>query len=274
VAGIVRVLIAQAIFLGAHCTPAFAKEAPAHYKLFESRGEPVALYDQIVRNIRPGDTVEFSNGQSFAVKNILGFGSSSLILGISDTEVLRIPIAGTPGVLEIAYITIDGYKHLEKFGVPVAHLDLNNSYAPEYILAERISTESKPLRLQEWLRQNSFEADKVQALMNLAQATADFQYIEDFREFNIVWSGSAWVLVDWRANFELAQRSNQRTAFEEILDARRKLRHSPSIRLLEEANRQILAVRMSCEYRLQPFPSIMTHRVMGPPNPGLFELAK
>lgn len=193
---------ALTLLIASHASPARAED----YVLFEARGKPVAweTYNDIVEKLGPGDTIQFSDGKRFEVREILGGRAQNLVIDIGDGRVLRIPSRVLPmramsgGTLSIA-LFFKGYLELKAAGVRVARVFEEESLPPEYVVEEKVPVEFLLSQFEKGEIPLDPERRKLveDKLVEFAKATWLYETIGDFDGTQLAWTGSEWVLIDW-----------------------------------------------------------------------------
>jgi hypothetical protein len=162
-------------------------------------GESIKGYDQIIKEIKPGDVLRFSNDKSFTVEKILGNGMTTKVLGVEGNKALRIPLMSRYNVLIWNYL--EGAKELAKTDVKMAKVYHHLSKKFEYILVDQYNismTLSTFIYKQDRLDEEDL-AFKKKKLKKFLISTSQLLYIDDFKIEQVAWDEDhqRWILLDW-----------------------------------------------------------------------------
>lgn len=225
----------------------FIVSAPAWaatIRLYERHGVQANAYNQLIESLRPGDTLEFSNGHSFRFERALGSGETTKVLLVDGgSKVLRVPLRSgihQPHFNNIPYsdylrLFLDGYRELKRAGVPVVEVFESESDVSEYLVVEK-------LELKMLLRHVLFDlatpeqlsGNAVEKLFEFARATWQFAELADFGGTQLGWTGERWVLFDFtRGSTWHNMTAPGMTAFDDL----------PSSEMREQLKNAVLAAR-------------------------------
>jgi hypothetical protein len=208
-------------FLLALCfaQPAFA----ARVVLFDRAGIQVADYGPLAAKIEAGDTLVFSDGKEFEIAGILGHGNVTMVLGLADGRVLRVPIGRgfhrSRGYPEYISSFLLAYPELAEAGVPVVKVYEHESREGEYALVEKLEI---AFTLEDLIKPQSTimgeQRDRaVEGLIEFARKTWAFSEIGDFRAEQIAWvKDRGWVLFDFMEGARAYEQLPLETAFEQM----------------------------------------------------------
>lgn len=173
-------------------------------------------YPFLVKNLRSGDVVSFSDGHSYTIDRFLGAGGTTVIYSIKEdpTKALRLP-SDYPG-MDYLYTYILSAHFLEKYRVPSVHL--SDSFENEYAVVDRLTSfmtfddfvkantkmttpgflvraglvKPKELPLQE-MKEN---------FLIFARSLA-YTYVGDMHDKNLVYDfqKKEWLLMDWAETY-------------------------------------------------------------------------
>ncbi len=177
-------------------------------------GYPHYQYDELIREkqLKKGDVLVFSNGESFRFEGFLGRGNTTAILDIGNGRALRVPleagefeIRGQEPIPYSDFIDyfIKGHQKYRQVDLPMVEL---HSYTyGEYAEVERVSSFS----LQDFIdlypkgsghqKLSPAEIEMYRsALMEFARSLWGFTFIADFRPEQILWNRKLrrWVFGD------------------------------------------------------------------------------
>lgn len=175
-----------------------------HRKLFESgrkSATPTVRYDWHLAQLKPGDVLEFGDGETFRLEKVLGGDSQSKILALEGGDVIRIPLS-SQRCCQSNFRTLDGYRELQGTGLEIAQVDIaRSSMRGEYVMIERIHekmTFPEFLRAYQNGRLNTPEGQKIyEGFRTFVRQAALFYGVGDFHSQQVVWDGRRWVLIDW-----------------------------------------------------------------------------
>lgn len=176
----------------------------ADYALF-TNGEPVANYNDIVRTLKQGDMVSFSNGQRFSIKGLLGKGNTTWVYELEDGRAIRLPLSSSLeqlfGLTYRDYITqfIYGAESLQNNGVPTVGVAKEESLLGEYAIVEKLEilyTLSGYLKARRSLYPVVRSAIDNQ-LVDFAIKTYKYETIGDMHDEQIAYTTRGWVFFDF-----------------------------------------------------------------------------
>ncbi len=212
----------------------------ANFILFDFPGHQVERYDRIVEHLVPGDSIQFSNGKIFKIQNIIGHGNLTLVLGIGNERVLRIPLRSGFFEREIKTFSSDsqeilmaqkkissrytdflkfyleGHKSLRKSGIPIPTVYESVSLFGEYIVVEDIHVQFTLSELIKSKNRARLIKDKnlfYDALIEFAGKTWEFSNIYDFHSEQLGWNGQKWILFDFSNTIVRSWWSDHHTVF-------------------------------------------------------------
>lgn len=228
-----RLHIASLIaFFSGFALPCFAKTVT----LFEPSGDQVSDYVVLIRELEPGDVLEFNDGAKYEFKAVLGSGRTTKVLKVKplrslsqppyqEFTALRVPIPVTETnlskgqVRQFIDLTIGEYPKLSQNGIPVP--TIYHSLGAQYVEVRLMNPE---FDLHEFF-QNGHKLDPVKqekALNRLGQfaaKTARFSKIGDFYPDQVVFDSllQDWVLLDYTGGSELIRGFDpkQKSVFQE-----------------------------------------------------------
>lgn len=176
-------------------------------------------YEARVKSIVPGDTLRFSNHQTFTVGQVLGHGNTTVIYSLADdpSKVLRVPLH----LVGRGYT--DGFnggaKVLEKAGVPM--VKVYETYDDEYSVVEKLplhmtfsdfveinsekSFLAKSLSMNWWGNAKppqNVKDEMIAKFILFAEKISEFQKIGDMHSGNLIYDlqKKEWRLMDWDFN--------------------------------------------------------------------------
>lgn len=188
----------------------------ARHVLFDAGGNSAPDYNRIVDNLKQGDEVVFSNGDSRRVVLKLGQGKSAIIFRNEWGRASRIPIH--PWYRHEIDHTFEGYFPLKAAGAPVIHL-----YEDTYLPGEHVEVEALPSDAQtarQW--HDEYEScisnprtctpaereallARKRAYLVFRRGFAPFSAVGDFGLRQVSWVRNQWLLIDWMNHHELAR---------------------------------------------------------------------
>lgn len=173
-------------------------------------GVPIKDYDKIVYNLRPLDTVRFSNGVTFEIhKNYVPLSGNpdrgtTAILSIGNGRIIRIPKrcnAKFQCQQNQDYLVqfANGEKLLREKGMLIPQVYLEESYLPEYVVVEELEIIEL---LYDWFtyigdHPGDIHPLKLAALKKFAARASPFTHIGDFGDTQVALTPKGWVLFDW-----------------------------------------------------------------------------
>lgn len=158
-------------------------------------------YSEKIKLIQIGDTVEFSNGKTFFIKNILGReneGLMSHIFDVGDERIIRIDSVN--GIKYHAVnMTLDGYDEIKKAGIRLVDIYPDESLRGEYVLQDKAQIRRNLSDIISFWERIPY-AEQIQikdSLRDFIVSTYKFQKVSDLRPPNIIWDGKDIKMLDW-----------------------------------------------------------------------------
>lgn len=168
----------------------------AHWNLFN----PDFLdpdYQEQLAMVRAGDTVLVKD-KTFKLGAYLDEGSISKIFDLGNGTIIRIPKSINPAFLKWSRQYFDSYFILKNSGIPMPHVHANISHPPYYIIVDKVDVK---FNLEQFFT-GGVEVDEVTrarvraAIIKLAEQTAEYSHIPDFKAANVIWNGEILMLLD------------------------------------------------------------------------------
>ena len=195
----------------------FKKERSEQYNL----PTPKKNYNETVKLISAGDSIQFSNNQSFKVVKFLGQGFTSKIFEIEDGKVIR--IAKETRYIRFISEYLKGHQGLIDSEIPIVKVYPEISSSFEYVIAEKVEGELNLSRFiykhhefQESLGKVKYDL-MVEELKNFMLSTHQFEAIDDFKAEQLIWdtANEKWILLDWLQHIvRFSQEESDRFAIE------------------------------------------------------------
>lgn len=184
-----------------------------------------------LRNAPRGTKLDFGDGDVFYLDKFLGEGGTTKIVRVTTGQVLRIynhNPGANPGSSLTKFVKLQ--QELERAGVPVVRIDLENSRLPKFLVVEE-----KKIRytLESFLNHaNDLPSDErrlaLERLHDFARKTWAFTYIGDFNGSQMGYDGHEWFLFDVGSTHRHLQNHGElQTTFSTSVDADGTIRHVP-----------------------------------------------
>lgn len=170
----------------------------AEFTLFDRPNVPVENYDSVVKRLRAGDIVVFSDGRRFQIQEFVGEGGTAKIFAIEPGVVMR--IASSRKNLRYADQYGAAISQLAKAGVPTPVIDQERTIPGENVILERVTVEYDYGSFAEWAKRGGnfpgYEA-AVDGLVDFAKRSAIFRGIGDLGHTNLVHTREkGWIALD------------------------------------------------------------------------------
>jgi hypothetical protein len=164
---------------------------------------PASRYEAVLRNLKRGDTLEFSDGQHLTVGKKLGEGNTTLIFGIKGEPNRALRLAKNDGRYDkiptrsFLNFFANGHRMLKKLGVPTVRIygpESKPSDNLEYVIVERLP---KGTLFMDELARNPEKIDR-KAFRRFFRRTAVLAFLSDFHAGQIAQLPSGeFTLYDW-----------------------------------------------------------------------------
>ncbi len=217
---LILLLVVYSLFLDA-----FSKD----FVLFKAPGIPVEGYNDLILQIKAGDSITFSNDKRYMVDSVLGNGNTTRIFGVGNKGALRVAMHDE----DLVYIDEfwKGYVALRDHGVPVPRVYF--SRAGEFVLVERYQKifslhefEESKFSLGEGTYGNALGA--LRTFVLLSKKFSELHDGSDNKE-NIVYTKSGWLFVDWREKAFFAKSFRDKHvlhSIEKVLKMKKKIQEA------------------------------------------------
>jgi hypothetical protein len=177
-----------------------------------SNHQRIEGYPFLVRSLKSGDVVSFSDGHSFTIDHRLGSGGTTAVYAIKEdsTKALRLPL-GYEG-MNFLGTYVNAADDLEKNNVPAVHV--SEAYDEEYAVVDRLESfitfgdfvkAATQIESPGLLNRLGFLKIKNLPLDEMKAAFADFArrmaftFVGDLHDQNLVYDfkNKRWILIDW-----------------------------------------------------------------------------
>ena len=169
---------------------------------YKSKFETVPDYNNIVKKLKPGDRVQFSDGSVWTLQNHVGGESTSRIFTIKEEPNLVLRIPAQRSALSDSQSYVDGYKILQPYGAPVIKMDPRSSAEHTFMEKSQINGRTLEDLFRGKIKDAKLQAEMKAGLAQFAREIAIFEQIGDLYPRHIFFDPKLkkWLIFDWDDN--------------------------------------------------------------------------